>query len=70
MTQPQALALHDRYRHAAGLRWWSTYEAMWINVTLFERAAARVRVRSVRALNLEDPAVIEAAEFFGLRALP
>jgi hypothetical protein len=70
ITQAQALALHDRYRKAAGLRWWSTYEAMWINVTLFDRAASRVRVRSVRALSIEDPAVVEAADFFGLRALP
>jgi hypothetical protein len=69
VTQPQALAMHDRQRTAAGLCWWSTYEATWINVTLFERAAARVRVQSVRALSLEDPAVVQAAEFFGLRAL-
>jgi RES domain len=70
ITQPQALALHDRHRDAVGLRWWSTYEAMWINVTLFERAASQLRVGSVRALSLEDPAVVEAADFFGLRALP
>jgi hypothetical protein len=70
ITQPQALALHDRHRDAAGLRWWSTYEAMWINVTLFERAASQLHVGSVRALSLEDPAVVEAADFFGLRALP
>jgi hypothetical protein len=69
ITQPQALALHDRHRKAAGLRWWSTYEAVWINVTLFDRAASRVRIRSVRALKLEDPTVVEAADFFGLRAL-
>ena len=69
ITQPQALELYDRHREAAGLRWWSTYEAMWINVTLFDRAASRVNVQSVRALSLEDPAVVEAAELFGLRAL-
>jgi hypothetical protein len=69
-TQAQALALHDRHVNAAGVRWWSTYEATWINVTLFERAATRIRVRSVRPLTLEDPIVVEAADFFGLRALP
>ena len=69
ITQPQALALHDGNRQAAGLRWWSTYEALWINVTLFDRAASRVRVGSVRALSLGDPTVAEAADFFGLRAL-
>ena len=70
ITQPQALALHDRHRRAAGVRWWSTYEALWINVTLFDRAASQVQLRSIRALTLGDPAVIEAAELFGLRALP
>jgi hypothetical protein len=70
ITQPQAVALHERHRDAAGLRWWSTYEAMWINVTMFERAASQLRVRSLRALSLEHPTVVEAADFFGLRALP
>lgn len=69
ITQPQALALHDRHRHALGLRWWSTYEATWINVTLFDRAASRLRLRSVRALTLDDPVIVEGADFFGLRAL-
>jgi hypothetical protein len=68
VTQPQALALHDRNCKTAGLRWWSTYEAAWINVTLFDRAASQLRVVSVRALTLEDPVVVEAADLFGLRA--
>jgi hypothetical protein len=68
-TQPQALGLYERHRRAAGVRWWSTYEAMWINVTVFDRAIAQLRVQSVRALNLEDPTVVAAADFFGLRAL-
>jgi hypothetical protein len=70
VTQAQALALHDRREEAAGLRWWSTYEAAWINVTVFERAASELRVRSIRALSLADPAVVDASDFFGLRALP
>jgi RES domain-containing protein len=69
VTQPHALALHDRHRSSAGIRWWSTYEAMWINVTLFDRAGSRLRMRSVRALTLDDPVVVDAADFFGLRAL-
>ena len=67
-TQPQARALYERYPDVAGLRWWSTYEALWVNVTLFERAAPLLRVRSVRALVMDDAAVVEAADFFGLRA--
>ena len=69
ITQPQALTLHDRQRSVAGVRWWSTYEAIWINVTIFDRAASRLRVRSIRALTVDDPIVVETADFFGLRAL-
>ena len=70
LTQAQALALHERHSEAAGLQWWSTYEAQWMNVTLFDRAASRLRVRRLRTLTLEDPAVLEAADVFGLRAMP
>jgi hypothetical protein len=67
VTQPQARMLHEQQVGAAGLRWWSIYEALWINVTLFDRAAAQLHVESVRALGADDPAVVEAAHFFGLR---
>ena len=69
MTQPQARRLHARHPAAAGLQWWSTYEALWMNVTLFDRAATELSVRSVRALTLDDPAVVEAADLFGLRVV-
>jgi RES domain-containing protein len=69
VTQPQARALHEKHADAAGLRWWSSYEAQWANVTLFERAARSLHVESVRVLTLDDPAVIEAADFFGLRVV-
>ena len=67
ITRPQARLLYERYPDAAGVRWWSIYEALWANVTVFDRAASRLRVRSVRALGIDDPLVGEAAEFFGLR---
>jgi hypothetical protein len=67
VTQPQALRLHSRHPHAAGLRWWSTWEASWINVTLFDRAAPRLRVEDVEELTLAHPALLEAADVFGLR---
>jgi hypothetical protein len=70
VTQAQALALYERHPGAAGLRWWSTFESLWMNVTVFDRAAPRLHVRGVRALTLEDPAVLEAADVFGLRTLP
>ena len=69
VTQPQARLLHERRPHAAGVRWWSTYEASWINVTLFERASPQLHVRSLRELSVEDPLVVEAADFFGLRTV-
>jgi hypothetical protein len=69
VTRPQARALHEKHPDASGLRWWSSYEATWANVTLFDRAAPRLHIESVRALDLEDAAVVEAADFFGLRVV-
>ena len=66
VTQPQALALHRRHRFALGLRWWSVYEALWTNVTVFERAARRITLEGVRRLARDDAAVVDAAAFLGL----
>jgi hypothetical protein len=67
ITHPQARALHQKHRHAAGLRWWSTFESLWANVTLFDRAAARLRLVTVRALDLADEEIVAAADVLGLR---
>ncbi len=67
LTQPQALALHDRHADAAGLRWWSTFESQWLNVTLFDRAAPSLRLVSVRALDVVDDEIAAAADVLGLR---
>lgn len=67
VTQPNALELFARHLDAAGLRWWSTWEALWTNVTVFDRAAAMLRLRDVQELTLDHPAVREAADRFGLR---
>lgn len=69
VTQPQALALYEESRRIDGIRWWSTYESAWMNVTLFDRAMSRLKVSSVRELPTTDPLVIEAADFLGLRRL-
>jgi hypothetical protein len=66
VTQPQARALHARHPTAAGLRWWSVYEASWMHVTLFERAVRQLKVHDVHALAVEDPVVTDAAVFLGL----
>lgn len=68
VTQPQALALFRRHRFAAGLRWWSTYEALWANVTVFDRAAGRLKLGAVRRAPVDDAAVVDAAAFLGLSA--
>jgi hypothetical protein len=67
VTQPEALALYRKHPGAAGLRWWSTWEALWANFTLFDRAEPSLRLVSVDALTLAHPAVTDAAELFGLR---
>ena len=66
MTQPQAHVLYERHPDAAGLRWWSAFEALWMNVTIFDRTAAALSLQSVRRLTMKDPVVTEAAEFLGL----
>jgi hypothetical protein len=66
VTQPQALALYERPGLAVGLRWWSTFESLWANFTLFDRAASRLTVASLRALAVDDDAVTDAAAFLGL----
>jgi hypothetical protein len=67
ITQPQALALHEKHGEAAGLRWWSTFEAQWLNVTLFDRAASALNLVSVRALDLAGDEIAAAADVLGLR---
>ncbi|HET7857140.1 MAG TPA: hypothetical protein VFL41_11845 [Gaiellaceae bacterium] len=65
VTQPQALAVH-RETEAAGIRWWSIHESLWANYTLFDRSVSMLSVGAIRLLELDDPAVAEAAEFLGL----
>jgi hypothetical protein len=68
ITQPQALALYRKHRFAVGLRWWSVYESLWANVTVFERAARRLSLSGIRRLALDEQVVAEAATFLGLPA--
>ena len=67
VTQEYAAAVFSRRADAAGLRWWSTLEASWINVTLFDRVARRLRARDAEPLARNSAAVVEAAELLGLR---
>ncbi|MEA2445216.1 MAG: hypothetical protein QOJ12_2508 [Thermoleophilales bacterium] len=64
-TQGYAADLHERYEPHA-LRWWSTLEASWANLTLFDRVAPRLSVAGVRVLAPDDPEVRAAADALGL----
>jgi hypothetical protein len=66
-TQRQAASIFALPDQPAGVRWWSTLESSWINVTLFDRALARVEIAGARALELADADVREASDFLGFR---
>lgn len=66
VTQAQALRFHDADPDLAGLRWWSTLEASWINVTLFDRAAPALEAEEAEPLTVADDRVGEAARLLGL----
>ena len=69
-TRADAIELHARHPEAAGLRWWSTFESLWANVTLFDRADGGLGVEDVRELTLDDELLGEAAAFLGLPIVP
>jgi RES domain len=68
-TQAQGADIFARYGDVAGLRWWSTYESLWANVTLFDRAESLLAVEDVQPLDVGDDVVLEAADFLGLSVL-
>jgi len=54
ITQAYAVRQFERHPDVAGLRWWSTLEASWIHVMLFDRALDAVNVLGVRLLAVDD----------------
>jgi len=66
ITQAGASEIFMRHPEAAGIRWWSTIEALWPNVTIFDRAGDLLAVEDVHPLELGDGIVVEAAEYLGL----
>jgi hypothetical protein len=66
VTQAYAARLYDAHDGALGLRWWSTLESSWINVTLFDRASSELTAAAPEPLATDHPAVVEAAELLGL----
>jgi hypothetical protein len=65
-TQARATELFQRHGRAVGLRWWSTFESLWPNITLFDRAETALDVPDVQPLDVGDDVVLEAADFLGL----
>jgi RES domain-containing protein len=66
-TRRQATDLFRARPRRDGLRWWSALEASWINVTLFDRAARRLSVRTApEPLDLAHAVVREAAAAIGI----
>ncbi len=67
VTRTTAATLFMEHPAAAGLRWWSTLEASWINVTLFaERAVDEVRPEASIILTREVAVLGEACLMLGL----
>ena len=66
ITQAGASEVFSRHSEAVGLRWWSTIEALWPNLTLFDRAAELLAVDDVHPLELGDGIVVEAADYLGI----
>jgi hypothetical protein len=66
VTQAGAAEIFAVHPKVAGIRWWSTIEALWPNLTLFDRAEELLAVEDVQPLELGDEVVIEAADYLGL----
>ncbi|MEB3031754.1 RES domain-containing protein [[Mycobacterium] nativiensis] len=66
VTQTYAAELFAAHPDAAGLRWWSTLEASWLQATLFDRALTDLDLGELELLSVDHWAVQEAAEILGL----
>lgn len=66
LTQAQAATLFLGHPAAGALAWWSTFEATWGQVTIFDRAAGQLRLVGASQLHTTTPVVLEAAELLGL----
>ncbi len=67
VTQAYAAELFDRHLEAVGLRWWSTIESRWTELTVFaDRATAHLSLSGVDELSAGLPVVEEAARILGM----
>ena len=61
VTQGWALRVF-RQKRWSGLRWWSYYDPRWYTYAVWKFGALRLVSGQLRALTIDDPAVVEAAE--------
>jgi hypothetical protein len=66
VTQADAARLFSLSAAPAALRWWSTIEASYANLTVFDRARHDMDLVDVTPLGPTDASVREAAELLGL----
>jgi hypothetical protein len=66
LTQAQASRLFEEHPDAPGLRWWSSLESLWINATVFDRAAPMLALEAVERLSLDAEPLRDAAAAIGL----
>lgn len=67
LTQAIAVAAFDDDHAYGGLRWWSTLEASWINVTLFaERVTTDLTIARPEVLDATSGTVVDACAVLGL----
>jgi len=65
-TQAEAQKLFNKHTEAAGIRWWSTLEASWINVSIFDRAIESLTLGDEVVLDTGNAFVRELADYLGL----
>jgi len=65
-TQADAQKLSREHPEAAGIRWWSTLEPSWINVSIFDRAVEALTLGDEVVLDTGNGHVRESADYLGL----
>ena len=61
VTQRWALAVYRQARWS-GVRWWSYYDPRWYSYAVWNISGLRPVTRGVRALSLDDLAIVEASD--------
>jgi hypothetical protein len=61
VTRLWALTIFEQ-RKWSGVRWWSYYDPRWHSYAVWDIASLRVSPGSIRALSIDDPALVEAAK--------